>query len=43
MNDAYGVGASAIESVSVWALWIGVGLLVAAVGVVIWLAMRHEN
>lgn len=43
MNDAYGVGAAAIETVSVWALWIGIGLLAAAIGVAIWLAMRADE
>lgn len=43
MNGIYGQGLWAFDSASLALLWIGVGLLTAAVCVAIWLAVRAER
>jgi hypothetical protein len=43
VNGDYGQGLLAFSEASLMLLWIGVGLLTAAVGLAIWLAVRAER
>jgi hypothetical protein len=43
MNGDYGQGLLAFSGASLALIWIGVGLLTAAVGLAIWLAVRAER